>query len=177
MTSADDRRNEASREWGATTLQAYYDDELGFWARRRVERQLTRSPELRRALAELESLGNLMRESEAPVATPDLWGAIAHRLPAADAGRRASGSELQRPGLLETLRAHVGAVSAAGAAAAAALAFVLLTDETAPGGVIHWVDGGDRNVMLLDGEDDVTVIWVFDADAESAAGGGRRGRA
>jgi anti-sigma factor RsiW len=167
---------EKSREWGATTLQAYCDGELGFWARRRVERRLARSPELRRALAELGSLGDLVRESEPPVATPDLWRAIARDLPAADAARRESASELRGPSLLEALRGHVGAVVAAGAAAAA-LAFALLTDETAPGGVVHWVDGGDRNVMLLDGEGDVTVIWVFDADAERAAGGGRRGRA
>jgi len=171
MTTAD-----KSREWGDTTLQAYYDGELGFWARRRVERRLARSPELRRALAELGSISELVRESEPPVATPDLWGAIARDLPAADAARREGGSDEGRPSLLEALRAHIGAVAAA-SAAAAALAFALLTDETAPVGVVHWVDGGDRNVMLLDGEDDVTVIWVFDADAERAAGGGRRGRA
>lgn len=167
---------ETSREWGGTTLQAYYDGELGFWARRRVERRLARSPELRRALAELGALGELVRDSEPPVVVPDLWGSIARDLPAADAARRESASELRGPSLLEVLRGHVGALAAAGAAAAA-LAFALMTHETAPGGVVHWVDGGDRNVMLLDDEDDVTVIWVFDADSERAAGGGRRGRA
>ena len=55
---------------------------------------------------------------------------------------------------------------------AAALAFALLTGETAPGGVVHWVDGGDRNVMVLDGEGDVTVIWVFDPVSEGASRGG-----
>jgi len=171
MRSADDRQ-----EWGETALQAYHDGELGLLARWRVERRLARSPELRRSLASLETLGSLVRESEAPVAAPDVWGAIAPQLRAADAERR--GAAVGRGGwsLLEALRAHLGAVAVAGAAAAA-LAFVLLTDQTAPGGVVHWVDGGNRNVMVLEGEGDVTVIWVLDSDAERAMGGARRGRA
>jgi len=165
--------------WDDATLQAYHDHELGFWARWRVERSLARSPELRRTLAEIATLGDLVRASEAPVRVPDLWDSIAPGLRIADAereqGSRASGWT-QPFGSFAGLGARVGALAAAGAAAVA-LAFVLLTDQTAPHGVVHWVDSGDRNVMLMEGEGDVTVIWVLDSASDRALGGGRRGTA
>lgn len=158
------------------TLQAYYDGELGTWARWRFERRLKRFPELRRELAALAALTDLVRESEAAVAAPDLWEKIARRLPAVDAERAEAEWAGRRPGLLEPYLKPVGALVAAGAVAVA-LAIVLLTGETAPGGVVHWVDGGDRNVMVLDGEGDVTVIWVFDPVSEGASRGGLRASA
>jgi hypothetical protein len=65
----------------------------------------------------------------------------------------------------------VGAVAAA-AAVAVALAIGVFNGENAPTGVVHWVDGGDRNVMVLEGEGDVTVIWVFDPVPDRASRGG-----
>jgi anti-sigma-K factor RskA len=167
---------ENGRGWDAATLQAYCDGELGAWARWRFERRLERSPELRRELAALAALGDLVRESEAAVAAPDLWEEIARRLPAVDAERAEAAWAGRRPGLLKWYLKPVGAVVAVGAVAVA-LAFALLTGETAPSGVVHWVDGGDRNVMVLDGEGDVTVIWVFDSVTEGASRGGWRASA
>ena len=167
---------ENGRGWDEATLQAYYDGELGAWARWRFERRLERSPELRRELAALAALGDLVRESEAAVAAPDLWEEIARRLPAVDAERAEAAWAGRRPGLRERFLKPVGALVTAGALAAA-LAIALLTGETAPGGVVHWVDGGDRNVMVLDGEGDVTVIWVFDPVSEGASRGGLRASA
>jgi anti-sigma factor RsiW len=167
---------ENDRGWDEATLQAYYDGELGAWARWRFERRLERFPELRRELAALAALGDLVRESEAVVAAPDLWEEIARRLPAIDAERAEAEWAGRRPGLLEQYLKPVAALVAAGAVAVA-LAFVLLTGETVPGGVVHWVDGGDRNVMVLDGEGDVTVIWVFDPVSEGASRGGLRASA
>jgi anti-sigma-K factor RskA len=155
------------------TLQAYYDGELGAWARWRFERRLERSPDLRRELAALAELGDLVRESEAVVAAPDLWEGIARRLPAIDAERAEARWAERRPGLLEQYLKPVTALVAAGAVAAA-LAIALLTRETVPGGVVQWVDGGDRSVMVLDEDSDVTVIWVFDSVSEGASRGGRR---
>lgn len=167
---------ENGRGWDEVTLQAYHDGELGSWARWRFERRLARSPELRRELAALAALGDLVRESGAAVATPDLWPEIARRLPAVDAERAEAAWAERRPGLRERYLKPIGAVMAAGALAAA-LAIALLSRETAPSGVVNWVDGGGRDVMVLDGEGDVTVIWVFDPVTEGASRGGRRGSA
>jgi len=156
---------------GDATLNAYHDGELGRWARRRFERRLARDPELRRELAALVELSDLVRASEPPLAVPDLWDGIAARLAAADAERVEAGWLERRPGWLERLRGPAVAFVAAGAAAAA-LAIALLSGETPSGGVVHWVDGGDRNVMVLEG--DVTVIWVLDPVSEGASRGGWR---
>jgi len=158
------------------TFQAYYDGELGPWARWRFERRLERFPDLRREFAELTALGDLVRESESAVPAPDLWGEIARRLPAVDAERAEAAWAGRRPGLRERYLKPVGALVTAGALAAA-LAIALLTGETAPSGVVRWVDGGNRNVLVLDGEGDVTVIWVFDPVTEGASRGGWRGSA
>jgi anti-sigma factor RsiW len=163
--------HENDRGRDEATLQAYHDGELGVWARWRFERRLERFPELRQELAALAALGDLVRGSEAALAAPDLWEEIARRLPAIDAERAEAEWAGRWPGLLGRYLKPVGALATAGALAVA-LAFALLTGETAPGGVVHWVDGGDRNVMVLDGEGDVTVIWVFDPVSEGASRGG-----
>ena len=160
------------RGWDEATLQAYHDRELGFWARRRMERRLARSRELRQELAELVVLGDLVRESEPAVAVPDLWQGVARGLAALDAERAEAGWALHRWGLLGRYRGAVGALAVAGAAVA--LAIVVLSGETAPGGVVHWVDGGDRSVLVLDGGGDATVIWVLDPVSEGASRGGWR---
>jgi anti-sigma factor RsiW len=171
----DGRRQREDREEEA--LQAYYDGELGRWARWRMQRRLERSPELRRELVELEALSGLVRASAPEVAIPDLWSGIERGLAVADAERRiAAEAAGERASVLDWLFRPAAALVAAGAAAAA-LAMLLLSSETAPGGVVHWVDSGARNVMVLDGEDDVTVIWVFDPIGDGASRGGRRGAA
>jgi hypothetical protein len=170
MAANDDRRREEE------ALQAYYDGELGYWARRRMQRRLERSPDLRGELADLEALSGLVRASAPDIAVPDLWSGIARGLAVADAERDVGAVAEPRAGGFGWLFRPAGALVAAGAAAAA-LAMMLLSGETAPGGVVHWVDGGSRNVMVLDGEDDITVIWVFDPVGDGASLGGRRGSA
>ena len=83
MAANDDRRREEE------ALQAYHDGELGYWARRKVQRRLERSSGLRRELAELEALSGLVLESAPEVVVPDLWTGIARGLSAVDAERAA----------------------------------------------------------------------------------------
>ena len=170
MAANDDRRREEE------ALQAYYDGELGYWSRRKMQRRLERSSELRQQLADLEALSGLVLESAPDVVVPDLWTGIARELPVVDAERAAGEPSLPRAAAFERLFRPAGALLAAGAAAAA-LAMLLLSGETVPSGVVHWVDSGTRNVMVLDGEGDVTVIWVFDPVGDGASRGGRRGAA
>jgi anti-sigma factor RsiW len=166
-------------------LQAYHDGELAGFARFWMERRIARSADLRARLAELDALSSLVRQAVPAVAGADLWDEIAPRLAAVDVERGLSagrGRDLEveagngSGSGLGWLFGPVGAFAAAGAAAIA-LAFVLASSDTAPVGVVHWLDSGDRNVMVLDGEDDVTVIWVFDPNLDGAALGGRSGAA
>jgi hypothetical protein len=170
MAVNDDRRRDEE------ALQGYYDGELGFWSRHRMKRRLGRSPELRRELAELAALSGLVLESVPEVAVPDLWTGIARGITVVDAERAAVEPSAPRGAVLEWLFRPATAMVAAGAAAAA-LAMLLLSGETVPSGVVHWVDSGTRNVMVLDGEGDVTVIWVLDPIGDGASRGGRRGAA
>lgn len=157
--------------WG--TLHAYHDGELGGLARWRFERRLRRSPQLRRELAALARVGELVRESEARAPEPDLWDRIEQRLPALDA-RRAEAAQPARIAPAWWLR-PVGAV-------AVALAVVIVVyaewfGSPAPqNGVVRWMDSGGRPVMVLeaDAETGVTIIWVLEDVAEGAARGGSR---
>lgn len=170
MAANDDRRREEE------ALQAYYDGELGYWSRRKMKRRLERSPGLRRELAELEALSGLVLESASDVVVPELWSGIERGLAAADAEKAARESGAPLAAVIDWLFRPAGALLAAGAAAVA-LAMLLFSGETVPSGVVHWLDSGTRNVMVLDGEGDVTVIWVFDPVGDGASRGGRRGAA
>lgn len=158
MSATGSERPGASRDERA--LHAYHDGELTRWGRWRFERRLARSRELRRELEALVRVRELVRASEAREPTPDLWGAIEQRLPAADALR----AEAERAG--GGLRAWLGSPlrslgAAAAAAAAAALAFVLLSGDNPPAGVVRWMDSGGKSVMVLEGGEGVTIIWVL----------------
>ena len=162
-------------------LHAYHDGELRGLGRWRFERRLARSPALRRELEALTRVRELVRESEELSAAPDLWGAIEQRLPAADARRAEAEAARADGGLLAPLGWLVRPLgAAAAAAAAAALAFVLLSGDNPTGGVIRWMDSGGRSVMVLEGDEEVTIIWVIglvdlmDPEAGSAPGGGER---
>jgi anti-sigma factor RsiW len=160
-------------------LHAYHDGELSRLARWRFERVLRRSPELRAELERLGELRDLLRARDAAEPAPDLWDAIALRLPAADARRdeRASGATLgARPaaGLLWWIK-PIGALAAT-AAVAGLLLYGGSWQETpaTTGQVVRWIDSGERSVMVLDDVPDTTIIWVFDAKTEGAwLGGGR----
>jgi anti-sigma factor RsiW len=148
------------------TLHAYHDGELRGLARWRFERRLARSPALRRELEALALMRELVREDEAAAPAPDLWEGIARRLPAEpaqDRGWAPAGGWWLRP---------LGAVAVA---AAAALVFVLVSGDNAAPGVVRWIDSGERNVVVLEGDEDVTIIWVLGADAAASPGEGGSG--
>ena len=155
-------------------LGAYADGELGGLARWRLERQLRRSPALRKELEALLELSARISEALPAAGDPDLWPALALRLPAADA-RRAEAVRSRRPGR---------GWAWGGAALAASLALVAVFTLRAPapvaipaselpgdGGVVRWLDTGGRDVMVLEASSDTTIIWVFE-DADESAGGG-----
>lgn len=159
-------------------LHAYHDGELSGVARWRFERRLRRSPELRAELARLEDLRGLLRAHDAAGPAPNLWDAIALGLPAADARRPPAVRETgPGAGLLWWLK-PVGVVAATAAVAGLVLYGGLWQEPPAStGGVVRWIDSGERSVMVLDDEPDTTIIWVFDGRSEGARIGGRRDEA
>lgn len=161
--------SEASRR-DERVLQAFHDGELGPLARWRVQRRLARSVDLRRELRALEAVGECVRGSETPVASPDLWPGIARGLAGVDAERAEAAWEGRGAARRTLPWRPISALAAS--AAAVVLAIGLASRDTAAGGVVHWVDSGSRNVLVLDGERDVTVIWLLDSIPENASRGG-----
>jgi anti-sigma factor RsiW len=159
------------------TLHAYHDGELSGLARWRFERELRRNPALRQQLDQLSSLGDMLRDLDASQPGPDLWDAIALELPGADArrGRRLPG-EPALAGLVWWLK-PLGAVAATAAIAMVVVYGGLFREPKAPaaGGVVRWIDTGERSVMVLDDDPDTTIIWILDSMTEGAWIGGRRG--
>jgi len=150
------------------TLQAYHDGELGFFARRRVARQIAASPEAQEELRGLALVGEWVRESQpaASASAPDLWAEIARELPARPVGAAAAGEAAEgRPGLADVLGWAFRPAGAAVAAAAAAVAAIVVLSGGEPAGqmdVVQYLDPGDNSVMLLQGQDDATIIWVME---------------
>lgn len=156
-------------------LHAYHDGELAPGAEARASRKLEGSPEDRAELARLAAVGDWVREADAAGGgdVPDLWDGIAARLPSIDAERAEAQAEAGRgwwwrPAL-------------AGAAATAATAAVVLTlflrPATGSADVVQWLDAEGAAVMVLDAEDETTVIWVLDEGVEDTSRGGSRGLA
>lgn len=143
-------------------LHAYHDGELGRLARWLFERRLARSAELRTELQALEALGHWARElDETSGATADLWDAIALRLPAEDARRReGAGDALSAPARASWVRPFAAVATAV--AILIAVAIGVLSRDTAPVGVVRWMDTGTRSVMVLQEDADTTIIWVLD---------------
>lgn len=153
-------------------LHAYHDGELSGFARRRFEQRLRRSPNLRAELRALQGLGEALRELDAEAHAPDLWDDIALRLPALDAQR-----EERDPAGAGWLPRFFGPASAvlATVAVVVAIGLSLLSPEAAgPAATIRWLDAGGHSVMVLDGEADMTIIWMLDGELEGASRGGGR---
>ena len=157
---------------GEELLCAYHDGELKGLARRRFERQLRQSPELREELGALDVVRHALSEIDAEGAAPDLWDDIAPRLPAADARRREGDPAPRRGSLLGWLFHPVGASLAVAAAAAAVAVIVMWPTPQVRASVVQWVDGGGHSVMVLDREPDTTIIWMFDGAVEEVSTGG-----
>ena len=144
-------------------LDAYHDGELRGPRRWQVRRHLDGCAACRETLAEIEPLGLLVREVAGTVATPDLWADVARRLPV-------------RPRTAVPRRRRFRpsfAMPAFGAAAAAALVAALTLGGpadwtgllwTAPQAVVHSLNTHGRPVMVLQGPDDETIIWLMDED-------------
>jgi len=141
------------------TLQAYYDGELGVFATWRVARQVAASPEAQETLRGLALVGELVRESEAATVGPDLWAEIARELP-----RRPVAAEPAGAGLADAL-GWLWRPATAAAVATAVAAAIFVWSGSEPAGivdVVRYLDAGENSVMLLQGEDDATIIWVME---------------
>jgi anti-sigma factor RsiW len=160
-------------------LEAFHDGELSGLARWRLARHVARCPDCGAEVEGLTTLAGLVREQElGATATPDLWAAIAARLPEIDAdlARRAAPAVAVRParlrgswaGLLGPLPIGVGGL------AVAAIALVLLFgggDLPVPplDDVVEELDAMGRSVAVLASDDKSTIIWVLDPDSVASA--------
>jgi anti-sigma factor RsiW len=157
-------------------LHAYHDGELGALARWRTRRRLARDPSARAELARLAELRGLVRELAADPPTPDLWPGVASRLGAIDA---AAGREASTPGRTgpSILRAWLRPLAAGALVAAAATAWLVLSapTETAQGGVVRWIYTKGKPVMVLEGGEDATIIWLLDETPGEQTRGRRAG--
>jgi anti-sigma factor RsiW len=146
-------------------LHAYHDGELGVLARWRTRRRLARDPAARAELARLAGLHALVRGLPTGPSTPDLWPGIASRLGAIDAALavESEAAPTGRPGL-SILRTWLRPLAAGALVAAAATAWLVLSPptETAKGGVVRWIYTKGKPVMVLEGGEDATIIWLLD---------------
>ncbi len=157
------------------TLQAYFDGELGWLARKRVERVLAASPEAREDLEGLSLVGEWVRESQSAGPEPDLWAEIARELPRGPVVEAEAGG-----GFAEALGWIFRPAGAAVAAAAAAAVGIFVLSGSEPAGladVVQYLDPGENSVMLLQGEDEATIIWVMEPAATETDTSSRNTRA
>ncbi len=173
-------------------LAAYHDGELSRFARWLVERQLRKSPALRRELAELAKLSNWVRESESAPASleiPDPWSEIGPALSRIDreidkevgkrVGKRVGkkvGSNRSAGTDRSQIRWNWGSLAAGGALAALVLAALTVDNrdgipehstlsagqETGTGSLRYLQTNGVFYVASQD-SGDVTIIWLMDA--------------
>jgi len=159
------------RERRSRRLHAYLDGELGERAARRAAAWLEGSADARAELEGARRVGEQVRRSAAaPGPAPDLWDAIARRLPAIDAER----VEAAPPG--RTRPRFLAPLLASGAAAVALVVALLLQGEPVSGDVVQWLDTDGSPVMVLDSADD-TIIWVLDPTGDDVSLEGRRASA
>ncbi len=168
--------NPQSRGESPNLLHAYHDGELSGLARWRFERRLRRSPELQRELEALARVGDWVRDGHVESPGPDLWDAIALRLPAIDARRAeaaSAGSALER--WARTLWGRpilIYGAELSALALAVVFAFQWLTPPPPPSRVVRWLDSGPRDVMVLeDAAPDTTIIWVIGPPGKRAPRG------
>lgn len=168
------RRGPESAARDEAALHAYHDGELRGFARWRLERRLARSPGLRRELEVLARMRGLLIERDERMPVPDLRERIAQRLPAIDARREEAEAERRGRGMLAPLLKPLGAVAAAAAVAIVVRLALPLGDGVTPG-VVRWIDTGERNVIVLDDDEEMTIIWVLESLPGDVSMGGARG--
>jgi len=152
-------------------FSALLDGELSPRAARRLEAE----PRAREEIEGLASVGEWVREAQAARAgdVPDLWPGVAARLAALDAER--VGAEGQGLSRRPSSRWLGPALAAAAAAAAALVLWLAAPIPVARAGdeVVQWLDTQGHPVMVIEAEDEATIIWVLGAEVEdlSRAGG------
>jgi len=153
-------------------FSALLDDELSPRVARRVEAE----PGAREEIEGLARVGEWVREAQAARVgdVPDLWPGVAARLASLDAERAGA----MAPGFSRRPSSRWLGPALAGAAAAAA-ALVLWLAAPVPVAragdeVVQWLDTQGHPVLVLEAEDEATIIWVLGPEVEdlSRARGG-----
>ena len=157
----------AMTERDEARLHAYHDGELSALARWRFERELRRRPALRGELATLQALRGALQDLDGTAAAPDLWDAVAQRLPSSAVRDR----EREGRGAIWWL-APIGAAAATAAIVLAVVYGGLFATPTDRGGSVRWIDSEGQSVMVLDDDPDTTIIWILDGAATDGASRG-----
>lgn len=153
-------------------LDGYRDGELGAFERWRVRRHLVGCSACREELASLEQLGGWLREAAGDAPQPDLWDAIAQRLP-----RRRAAPERSRVRSVPSRRRGLPAHRVAAVAAVIVAALLLTTSDSGrvaslsgASGVVRSIYANKRPVMILEAEssNDSTIIWLMDELGEQS---------
>jgi anti-sigma factor RsiW len=154
-------------------LDGYHDGELGSLERWRVQRHLAGCGACRDELASLAQIGGLVRTAVGRASEPDLWDAIAARLPS----RRPERERLGTSRAPSRRRRWVSPLRVGAAAAACVAAFVLTSSDSGrlasiggASGVVRSIYAQERPVMVLEPEssDDATIIWLMDEQGEQS---------
>jgi anti-sigma factor RsiW len=154
-------------------LDGYHDGELGSLERWRVQRHLGGCAACRDELASLAQLGGLVRAAVGRVSEPDMWDAIAQRLPSRRLERERLGAQRRAP----SRRRWLPPLRVGTAAAACAAAFLVTTSDSGhlaslggASGVVRSLYAKERAVMVLEPEnsDDATIIWLMDEVGEQS---------
>jgi anti-sigma factor RsiW len=153
-------------------LDAYHDGELGRLRRLRVRRHLDRCDACRDELASLDGIGAWVRDAldgdGAHAPAPDLWSDIRWQI-AARRGQGAPAAPRRRPlGGRFGLPALGAGVVAAGIATTFLLGPPQLLDSAART-VVRSLNTHGRPVMVFDGPDDATIIWLMDEQGSRVA--------
>ena len=155
-------------------LDGYHDGELGLVQRWRVRRHLAGCGACRDELASLAHFGGWLRAAvggDAP--EPDLWDAIARRLPPT----RRLVPERLRARRVPSRRHVLPGLTATAAAAAVVAAFLVTTSDSGrlaslggANGVVRSIYANRRPVMVLEAEssNDSTIIWLMDELGEQS---------
>ena len=154
-------------------LDGYHDGEIGSLERWRVQRHLAGCGACREELASLAQLGGLVRDAVGRAPAPDLWDAIAERLPSRRPERERLGTQRRAP----QRRRWLSPLRVGTAAAACAAAFMVTISDSGrlasiggASGVVRSIYAKERAVMVIEPEtsDDATIIWLMDESGEQS---------